>query len=96
MSRGRITHNVNASLIHEARMIIQQFLGGRQENYYSMKIAEAQAKVQQRPPVCLHTVLRCSFCDGTPAEAKFVINGYSACGAHEGKARSTTNTPRLA
>jgi hypothetical protein len=86
--------NVNASLIHEARMLFQQFFGGRSDNYYSMRVAEAQAKAQ-RPVVCTHTVLKCSFCGGVPNDAAFVINGYSACPGHEAKARSATNTPRF-
>jgi hypothetical protein len=87
MSRNRVPA-VNASLLHELRMFIQQFVGGRQENYYSMKIAQAQAVATQRPPVCTHAVLKCCFCVDTPTDATVVINGYSSCSRHEVTARS--------
>lgn len=88
---------VNASLIHEARMLFQQFFGGRQENYYSMKIAEARAKSAARTTlICTHQVMKCSLCTSVePRDAEFVINGYSVCAVHKAKAQSATNTPRF-
>lgn len=85
MSRNR-GPNVSASLIHEARMILQQFLGNRQSNFYSAPLAELRAKTA-KAPVCKHPVLKCCFCvDGSEANA--VINGYSVCERHEPRARS--------
>ena len=90
MSR-RPTPTVNASLIHEARMIIQQFLGHRQNIQTIAGIARPQKR-----HVCNHTVLKCSFCT---SEAQSVINGHSACALHETKARGldtmnvTVNNP---
>lgn len=81
MSRGRVP-NVNASLLHELRMVIQQFIGGRQENYYSMRIAEARAKAQPAP------TLKCSFCVGVPADAVFIVNGHSVCARHKTQAQT--------
>lgn len=83
MSR-RPAPSVNASLIHEARMIIQQFLGHRQTIGAVAGIARPQKRA-----VCNHTTLKCSFCI---AEARVVINGHSACGLHEIRAsRLNTN-----
>lgn len=84
MSRRGNFPNVNASLIHEARMLFQQFIGGRQENYYSMKIAEAQAKAH--PLIAL----KCAFC---ATDAVRIINGQSVCVNHEAKARGASNRP---
>ena len=80
--------SVNASLIHEARMLFQQFLGGRQENYYSMRIAEAKAQAKPQRAVCTHPVLKCCFCVEAPVDAYVVINGYSVCEQHEVQARN--------
>jgi hypothetical protein len=88
MSRGygRVP-NVNASLIHEGRMILQQFLGNRQENYYARKVAEAKAGAP-KPAVCTHPVLKCCFCVQPPSDAEFIINGYSVCSKHETQAKA--------
>lgn len=91
MSRSR-GPNVNASLIHEARMLFQQFLSGRQPNFYSVPFSEKRSK----PPVCLHPVLKCGLCTGIePRVAEFVINGFSVCVIHADKARGATNRPRF-
>lgn len=83
MSRGRVP-NVNASLIHEVRMLAQHFLAGRQLHSYAAPFTEMRKK---KAPV-----LRCGFCI---KDALFVINGWSVCVVHEDKARGATNTPRF-
>lgn len=83
MSR-RPTPTVNASLIHEARMILQQLFTHRQTIRTVSEVARPQ-----RPAVCNHTTLKCSFCT---AEAHVVINGNSACGLHETRARGLNIT----
>lgn len=93
MSRRHIP-NVNASLIHEARMLFQQFFNGRQENRYSLKIAEANAR-SRTASVCTHPALKCGLCMGTPKDAHFIINGQSVCLEHEMKARGASNRPRF-
>lgn len=95
MPRGRVP-NVNASLIHEARMLFQQFFTGRQENNYALKIAEAQARTLRPPAICMHPVLKCALCTSVePANAEFVINGHSVCAVHKAKAQGATNRPRF-
>lgn len=89
MSR-RPTPTVNASLIHEARMIIQQFFTHRQ----AIRTVAGISRPQR--PVCNHVTLKCSFCT---AEAHAVINGHSVCGLHENRARGiniTVNNPSQA
>jgi hypothetical protein len=83
MSR-RPVPSVNASLIHEARMVLQHFLGNRQRNHYSPVFTESRAK----PPVCIHPVLKCSFCVEGPVDATVVMNGYSTCDRHQNQAKS--------
>jgi hypothetical protein len=72
--------NLNASLIHEARMIFQQLFGsGRVDNYYAMRAAEAQAKAKPS------TSLKCNVCLGTknkPQDAITIVNGQAVCMEH--------------
>jgi hypothetical protein len=83
MPRGRMTHNVNASLIHEARMILQHFLAGREVTSWRPKASKTEP------------VLKCGLCTGIIRPAIFVINGWSVCTVHEEKARDATNRPRF-
>jgi hypothetical protein len=84
MSRSRMTHNVNASLIHEARMILQQLLAGRE-------IASWRPKASKSQPV-----MKCGLCTGgIIRDAIFVINGWSVCVVHEEKARGASNRPKF-
>jgi hypothetical protein len=86
MSR-RPTPTVNASLIHEARMIIQQFITGRQQMHHAARLAGVPLRVSQKPAVCRHKTLKCAFCtNGT--EADTVVGGYAVCENHVGRARS--------
>lgn len=86
MSR-RPTPTVNASLIHEARMIVQQFITGRQQMHHAARLAGVPARVTQKPPVCIHPVLKCCFCVDKIVDAVVVMNGFSVCAQHEPNAR---------
>jgi hypothetical protein len=78
---------VNASLLHEARMILTQLFGGRVDNYYSMRAAEAQAKAQEG------TKLACALClhirVGKANPAITVIDGFAICEDHIGRVQSS-------
>lgn len=88
MPRGRMTHNVNASLLHELRMLAQHFMGGRQAGGFSSAFSNVRAKA----PICEHPVLECSFCSKTAIK---IINGQSVCVIHEDKARFASNRPKF-
>lgn len=90
MSR-RPVPSVNASLIHEARMILQQFITGRQHLHHAARLAGVPARISQKPPVCTHPVLKCVFC-APKTDAVAVFNGYSVCERHEDMARSKSTT----
>jgi hypothetical protein len=75
--------SVNASLIHEARMIIQQFLGNRQNAQAISGLVRPR-----KASTCNHQKLLCVFCVDKPSEAVYVFNGYSVCLRHEAKARN--------
>jgi hypothetical protein len=69
---------VNASLLHEARMILTQLFGGRVDNYYSMRAAEAQAKANTQPTLLCIRCLR----DGKTVEAVGILSGNTLCKPH--------------
>lgn len=80
MSRGRVP-NVNASLIREARMLYQQFFAGRPN------------LTLRTPATPKAPVLKCGF--RCSQDALYVINGWSVCRLHEGKARGASNRPNF-
>lgn len=67
--------NVNASLIREVRMIVQQFFRHK----------ESATFWESKPPRPQVAVLKCSFCVDIrkrPLDADTVINGYAVCPKH--------------
>lgn len=74
--------SVNASLLHELRMFLQQFTGGRVDNYYAMRAAEAQAKAQKAPALKCARCIEVTIDDSRLNDAITIYDGSALCKKH--------------